>query len=137
MGAKTFIDTNVIVYANDRADIAKQDRAVSVVSSLIESGTGVVSTQVLMEYAAVATRKLGQPRAAITRQTVVLERLEVVAVSGAMLRDGLAISERYRISFWDGVIIAAAVAARCSEIVSEDFSRDVTYHGVRVTNPFD
>ena len=137
MGAKTFIDTNVIVYANDRADIAKQDRAVSVVSSLIESGTGVVSMQVLMEYAAVATRKLGQPRAAITRQTVVLERLEVVAVSGAMIRDGLAISERYRISFWDGVIIAAAVAARCSEIVSEDFSRDVTYHGVRVTNPFD
>ena len=136
MGAKTFIDTNVIVYANDRADIAKQDRAVSVVSSLIESGTGVVSTQVLMEYAAVATRRLGQPRAAITRQTVVLERLEVVAVSGAMIRDGLAISERYRISFWDGVIIAAAVAARCSEILSEDFSCDVTYHGVRVTNPF-
>lgn len=136
MGAKTFIDTNVIVYANDRADIAKQDRAVTVVSSLIESGTGVVSTQVLMEYAAVATRKLGQSRAAITRQMIVLERLEVVAVSGAIIRDGLAISERYRISLWDGVIIAAAAAARCSEILSEDFGRDVTYHGVRVTNPF-
>ena len=137
MGAKTFIDTNVIVYANDRADIAKQDRAVTVVSSLIESGNGVISTQVLMEYAAVATRKLGQPRAAITRRTVVLEQLEVVAVSGAILRDGPAISERYRISFGDGVIIAAAVAARCSEILGADFSRDVTYHGVRVTNPFD
>ena len=80
-----------------------------------------------MEYAAVATRKLGQSRTAITRRTIVIERLEVVAVSEAMIRDGPAISERYRISLWDGVIIAAA--APCSEILSEDFGRDVTYHG--------
>ena len=136
MSDKIFIDTNVVVYANDRADRAKQDRAVTVVSSLIEGGHGVISTQVLMEYAAVAVRTLRQPREAITRQTIILERLEVVAVSGAMIREGLALSERYRISLWDGVIVAAALSARCVEILSEDLGHDSVYHGVRVTNPF-
>lgn len=77
---KAFFDTNVVGYANDTADQAKQDRAITLVRAGIAEGWGVVSTQVLTEYAAVASKKLGQDRMAITRQTVVLERLEVVVV---------------------------------------------------------
>jgi predicted nucleic acid-binding protein len=133
---KSFIDTNVIVYANDAADADKQGRAVEVVRELLESGGGVISTQVLMEYAAVATHKLGQSRAAVSRQIVNLERMEVVPVGAELIREGLEMAESHTLSSWDGVIIAAAAAAQCTEIISEGFSHGTRLAGVRVRNPF-
>ena len=134
--SKQFIDTNIIVYANDAADPAKQKRAIEVVASLMRSGEGVISTQVLMEYAAVAVSKLGQPVGAIDRQLFLLERLEIVQVTRELIQQGLDLSESFRLSFWDGVILAAAVAARCDVLLSEDFSAGRKYAGVEVKNPF-
>ena len=134
--AKTFLDTNILVYANDRADRDKQERALSVVERHLREGTGVISTQVLMEYTAVAAVKLGQVRAAVARQTVILERFEVVSVTGQVIRNGHELAEDFQISFWDGVILAAAMAARCDYLVSEDFSEGRSYGGVTVFNPF-
>ncbi len=133
---KEFLDTNILVYANDRAAHEKQNAAISLVKGLISSGSGVLSTQVQMEYAAVATGKLGQPREAITRQLFVLERLEVVPVSGEIVRNGLEFSETFGVSFWDAVILAAAHAARCETLWSEDFEHNRLYGSVRVRNPF-
>lgn len=133
---KTFVDTNVVVYANDRADEQKQERALAVVTDLMRSGRGVISTQVLMEYTAVAFRKLGQPREAVTRQTLVLERLEVVGVTGELIRTGHQLAEEHGLSFWDGVIVAAAAVARCDRIVSENFEGERRYAGMVVVNPF-
>ncbi len=133
---KVFIDTNVVVHANDRADAARQERAINLVSEAIRTGTGVISTQVLLEYAAVATRKLGQSRDAVTRQLFVLERLEVVPVTGTTIRNALELSERYIISIWDATIITAAQTARCDTIWSEDLSADQYYGGVAVRDPF-
>ncbi len=82
---KEFIDTNIVVYANDAADPRKQDRAIELIRRLIETGNGVVSSQVLVEYTAVATGKLGQPHEAVTRQLFNLERLEVVLVNGTLI----------------------------------------------------
>ncbi len=134
--SKQFIDTNIIVYANDAADPAKQKRAIEVVASLMRSGEGVISTQVLMEYAAVAVSKLGQPVGAIDRQLFLLERLEIVQVTRELIQQGLDLSESFRLSFWDGVILAAAVAARCDVLLSEDLSAGRKYAGVEVRNPF-
>jgi predicted nucleic acid-binding protein len=134
--SKQFIDTNIIVYANDAADPAKQKRAIEVVASLMRSGEGVISTQVLMEYAAVAVSKLGQPVGAIDRQLFLLERLEIVQVTRELIQQGLDLSESFRLSFWDGVILAAAVAARCDVLLSEDLSAGRKYAGVAVRNPF-
>ncbi|MEX2442755.1 MAG: PIN domain-containing protein [Alkalispirochaeta sp.] len=133
---KSFIDINVIVYANDRADSAKQERSLAVVAELIRSGRGVISTQVLMEYTAVAIRKLGQSRAAITRQTILLERLEVVGITGELIRTGHQLAEEHSLSFWDGVIVAAAAAARCDRIISEGFDPGRLYAGIAVVNPY-
>lgn len=133
---KEFLDTNILVYANDRAAEEKQNAAISLIKGLISSGSGVLSTQVQMEYAAVAKGKLGQPREAITRQLFVLERLEVVAVSGEIVRNGLELSEAFGVSFWDAVILAAAHAARCETLWSEDFQHDRLYGSVRVRNLF-
>jgi predicted nucleic acid-binding protein len=133
---KEFLDTNILVYANDRATEEKQKAAISLVKGLISSGSGVLSTQVQMEYAAVAAGKLGQPREAITRQLFLLERLEVVSVSGEIIRNGLELSETFGVSFWDAVILAAAHTARCETLWSEDFQHDRLYGSVRVRNPF-
>ncbi len=133
---KTFLDTNVIVYANDRADSAKQEVSLAVTAELIRSGRGVISTQVLMEYTAVAIRKLGQSRAAVARQTTLLERLEVVGVTGELIRTGHQLAEEHSLSFWDGVIVAAAAAARCDRILSEDFDPARKYAGIAVVNPY-
>ena len=77
MNVKTFLDTNIFVYANDGRDEAKQREAISTVGRALRESNGVVSTQVLMEYAAVAMAKLGQARPAIIRQLLAMERLKV------------------------------------------------------------
>ena len=134
--AKEFLDTNIVVYANDAADSAKQAQAIELVERLIRTGTGVVSTQVLMEYAAVATKKLGQPRDAINRQLLILERLEVVLVSGSLIRNGLELAAALGVSFWDSVIVCAAQSALCDCIWSEDLSSGQFFSGVEIRNPF-
>lgn len=134
--SKAFIDTSIIVYANDAADPRKQDRAIALVQSALIEGWGVISTQVLMEYSAVAIRRLGQTRETISRQTVAIERMEVITVSPAIIRDGLEYHETYEISLWDAVIIAAAAAARCDTLWSEDLCDGTRYAGVGVRNPF-
>ncbi|MFP4614188.1 MAG: PIN domain-containing protein [Spirochaetaceae bacterium] len=134
--SKAFIDTNVVVYANDAADTGKQNTAISLITRALSEGWGVVSTQVMMEYAAVASNRLGQPRDAVTRQTFVLERFEVVAVSPEIIRNGLEFAAQYRLSLWDGVILAAAHAARCDLLYSEDFAAGRLYAGIEVRNPF-
>ena len=134
--SKVFIDTNVVVYANDARDPVRQQRAVEVVSETIRSGSGVVSTQVLQEYAAVAAGKLGQGLDAILRQLHALEALEVVAVDAALIRRSVEMAERYRISHWDACILAAAEAARCGTLLSEDLNPGQLYADTRVVNPF-
>ncbi|MFP4153232.1 MAG: PIN domain-containing protein [Alkalispirochaeta sp.] len=134
---KSFIDTNIVVYANDRGDPQKQERALAVVAELIRSGAGVLSTQALLEYTAVAIRKLGQSRTAITRQTTILERLEVVGVTGELIRTGHQLAEEHGLSIWDGVIVAAAAAARCDRIISVAFDVERRYAGMAVINPFE
>ncbi|MFW6212428.1 MAG: PIN domain-containing protein [Spirochaetota bacterium] len=134
--SKHFIDTNVIVYANDSANPDKQERAIECVSSHMRDGTGVLSTQVLMEYTAVAVSKLGQKREVVTAQLDLLDRLEVVQVNGALIRRALELLPRFSLSFWDAVILSAAITARCPVLLTEDLSHGQTLAGVEVRNPF-
>jgi predicted nucleic acid-binding protein len=135
-GERVFIDTNVVVYANDRREPKRQRIAIDKIGELMRRGTGVISTQVLMEYGAVANRKLGQSQEAIARQTVLLEKLDVVTVTGTLIRNGLELVEAEGVSFWDGVILAAALAANCDTLLSEDFGDGRRYAGMIVRNPF-
>lgn len=133
---KIFIDTNLLVYANDRRDPVKQKKAIAIVSDLMRTGNGVVSTQVLQEYAAVALTKLGQRQDVVLRQLLLLEELEVQPLSPAIIRRGVEIKATYAISFWDASIIAAAEHAECRQIYSEDLNTGQFYAGITVVNPF-
>ena len=134
---KVFLDTNVVVYANDARDQEKQERAIDIVSEAIHTSTGVISTQVLQEYAVVAATKLNQEEEAILRQLLALETLEVVVVGPPLIRRAVEMSGRYRISQWDASILAAAEAAHCPLLLSEDLNAGQFYAATRVENPFD
>jgi len=131
-----FIDTNIIVYANDVRDEDKQARALEVITGYLKSGTGVISTQVLQEYAHVALTKLHQRQDVILRQLVLLEELKVIQQSPVLIRRAVEIKAAYRISFWDACIIAAAEYAKCSMILSEDMNTGQFYSGIAMQNPF-
>ena len=133
---KVFVDTNVIVYANDPRDQVKQAAAIDCIRRTIRDGTGAISTQVLLEYAAVAVSKLRHDLATVFRQLQLLEAFEVVVMTPPLVRLALEIQARYRIEFWDASIIAAASSANCSLLLSEDLNAGQVYSGVRVENPF-
>jgi predicted nucleic acid-binding protein len=133
---KTFIDTNIIIYANDARDEQKQKRALAIVAEHMRLGTGVISTQVLQEYAHVALNKLHQRQDVILRQLVLLEGLEVIPQNPALIRRSVEIKATYQISFWDACIISAAEHAKCNIILSEDLNNGQFYSGIAMENPF-
>jgi len=133
---KVFLDTNLIVYANDARDAQKQARAIELVHATMREGTGVISTQVMQEYAVVAHGKLRQDPDAILRQLLLLESLEVVQITSALIRRALELQFRYQIDYWDASILAAAEYARCHVLWSEDLNPGQLYATVHVENPF-
>lgn len=133
---KTFIDTNIIVYANDKKDPVKQQKAITIVKDFMDSGFGVLSTQVLQEYAVTGLRKLNQRRDVIIRNLVLLESMEVVLPTPKLVQKAVELRELYQISFWDACIIAQAESAECETILSEDLDPGQFYSGIRLVNPF-
>lgn len=134
---KCFIDTNIVVYANDARDKEKQAAALVQVAEIMKSGTGVISTQVLQEYAHVALNKLHQRQDVILRQLVLLEEgLEVIQQTPALIRRAVEMKAAYQLGFWDACIISAAEFAKCHTILSEDMNTGQFYSGIAMRNPF-
>jgi predicted nucleic acid-binding protein len=131
-----FLDTNLIVYANDRRDKKKQTRALDVIREEIRAGTGVVSIQVLQEYANTALNKLGQEPAIVLRQLTLLEALTVVSPEPPMVRRAVELKALFQLSFWDASILAAAESAGCRHLLSEDLNDGQAFGSIRVINPF-
>lgn len=131
-GAEVFFDTNVILYLLS-ADIAKADRA----EELLAVG-GIVSVQVLNEFTAVASRKLRMTWAEIRE---VLAQIRMVCPVEAMTADthdrALMVAERYGLSFYDALIVAAALLAGCKTLYSEDMQDgQVIERQITIRNPF-
>ena len=134
--AKVFLDSNVVVYAMDTREPAKQARARSLIASLDSDTLGVISTQVLCETYHVATRKLGLEPLAVKHILLRFERLEVVAMTPELVRQAIDCSILNSISLWDGLIVAAAASANCVTLWTEDLNPGQVIMGVRVENPF-
>ena len=132
-----FIDTNLIVYANDQRDARKQERALDVIQSALRNRTGVVSIQVLQEYANTALNKLHQAKPVVLRQLALLERLIVVRPDPGMVRRAVELTSLFALSFWDASILAAAESAGCTRLLSEDLNAGQAYGSVLVKNPLE
>ena len=137
MTERTFVDTNVWVYAVDQADPAKHARALALLTPSPETDL-VVSTQVLMEFYVVVTRKLGAPLLEDAAQAMVNEmaRLPVVPADAQLVVSAISGSREWHISLWDALIVRAAEISGCGRILSEDLANGAVYGSVRVENPF-
>jgi predicted nucleic acid-binding protein len=137
MASRTFVDTNVLVYLFDSDSPDKQSRARAALQQALERGAVVISTQVLQEFFVTVTRKLTRPLAARAAEAALrsLMELSVVQIDPELVLAAALSSRRDRISFWDSLILAAASAAGCQEVLSEDLQHGQSFAGVRVANP--
>ena len=136
MPGKVFVDANIFAYAQDAGSPEKQLRSRELIAQLIESGDGVISTQVLQEFYVAATRKLGVAPLAAKGVLKTFSVFEVVQVSPELIQEAIDCSILNEVSFWDGLILAAASAAGCSTLVTEDLNAGQIILGVKVHNPF-
>jgi predicted nucleic acid-binding protein len=136
MPARTFFDTNILIYADDKDEPVKRRRSVNLVEEHRRARTGVVSPQVLQEYFVTATRKLRLDPAIARRKVELLSEFDV---SFPEISDILAAIDLHRLhdfSFWDALILRTAKQAGCSILLSEDMQAGREVDGLRIVNPF-
>jgi predicted nucleic acid-binding protein len=138
MSVKSFVDSNVLLYAHDREAGEKGAAAKELLRRLWKEQQGVLSTQVLQEFCVNVRKKFRQPMSSTQLRDAVLVYGNwplVVNTASSVLR-GLEIEQRYQLSFWDSMILQAAEISGCEVLYSEDFSHGQQYAGVRAINPF-
>lgn len=135
---RSFVDTNVVAYAYDAASEVKRAAARPLIQELWESRRGCVSIQVLQELFVILTRRLAQPLEVETAQraTRTMSHWVVHSPSVEDVDAAIRLHERYRISFWDAMIVQSAVQLGCDVLYSEDMNAGQRYDGVLVVNPF-
>jgi len=136
MTSKIFIDTNLLVCALDKADPEKQVKARELLRKIESDCLGVISTQVLQEYYVVATRKLKVKPELMKKIISSLSKYEIVVINQPIIEKAIDISMSNKISFWDALIVASAVAARCRIIWTEDLNQGQSISKIKIENPF-
>jgi predicted nucleic acid-binding protein len=132
MTAKSFADTNIVIYA-EGSDISKAQRATAILES-----SPVISSQVVTETISTLTRKY---RFTLTEAHEVaiglIDLCEVVPVGVDTIREAIRLAARYQLSHWDSLIVAAALIAGCETLYSEDLQHNQSFDDhLRVINPF-
>ena len=138
MNDKLFLDTNILVYAYDSSEPAKQTTAQTLLTQGMEQENAVLSAQVLGEFFVVITRRIPMPLAANEAEQLIdlLSILPVVEIDQMLVKSAVAAHSKLQISYWDALIVCAAERAGCQKILSEDLNAGQDYRGVRVENPF-
>jgi predicted nucleic acid-binding protein len=133
-----FVDTNVLVYAWDDADPAKQERASDWIDHLWDEGSGRLSFQVMQELYVTLTRKLAPGLNPEETRAYIRDLMawRPVSIGPLVLEHAWSVEQRYGISFWDALIVAAAGSASCETLLTEDLQHDAVLEGVRVVSPF-
>jgi predicted nucleic acid-binding protein len=138
MSDRTFVDTNVLIYAHDVDAGRKHDIAQDLLRTLWVDRAGMLSTQVLQEFYVNATRKIRKPLAKPEARSVV-DTYAAWCVDGIGTADIVAafrIEDQARIGFWDALIVAVAARSGARRVVSEDLNAGQAIAGITVENPF-
>lgn len=139
IAGRCLVDTNVLVYAYDRSDRAKQKRAFEVLDRLAISGRGALSAQVLSEFFVVVTRKIPDPMPvedAVRSVENYLKAWPVLAITPPLIYEALRGTKQNGLPYWDALIWATAKLNQVSVILSEDFQDGRQLEGVLFLNPF-
>jgi predicted nucleic acid-binding protein len=138
MIAKSFVDSNILIYAHDADSGSKQRQAADQLNRLWTSGTGLLSTQVLQEFYVNVTRKIAVPLSATAAREVVRDYALWIPspTTAATVARASEISEVWRISFWDAMILAAAEQNGAERLLTEDLNAGEKIAGIEIVNPF-
>ena len=135
---KVFVDTNVLIYAHDNSAGRKHEVARNQILALWEEGHGLLSTQVLQEFCLGITRKIPTPVSLTVGRKIIEDLLawEVVINDGTSVLAAIDIQGRYHLSFWDSLIVQAALRGGAMVLLSEDLAHGQVIQGVTIQNPF-
>ena len=139
MSAKHFLDTNVFVYSFDQSQPGKRERALALIAEALQSGEGLISTQVIQEFLNVATRKFATPMKTADCQAYlvkVMHPLCQVYPDLALYETSLDIQQETEYSFYDSLILAGALRGGCELLYSEDLQNGQQVRGIQIINPF-
>lgn len=138
MSDRSFLDTNILIYAYDRDAGQKREQAAELISALWKQRSGILSTQVLQEFYVNVTRKIPTPLSPAKARDIVCKYLTwpLVENNGASVLTASEIQERFLLSFWDALILAAAREGGAKEVISEDLNHGQIILGLTIRNPF-
>jgi predicted nucleic acid-binding protein len=135
---RSFLDTNVLVYAVDEDVQRKKEAADRLIEEEALAGRAILSTQVLQEFYVVSTRRLKRPLSPERAERAVraLATLPVVPIDPRIILAAIARVHRMTVSFWDALIIDAAIAGGATTLYSEDLQDGLEIDGLTIRNPF-
>lgn len=133
-----FVDTNILIYAEDRDAGRKHDVARDLIVALWNDRDGALSVQVLQEFFVNVTRKLKRPMKSARAREIVDEYLTwtVVENTGRLLTAAIELHQRAKLSFWDAMVVQAALESGCDRLYSEDLNHGQRFGAVVIVNPF-
>jgi predicted nucleic acid-binding protein len=137
MNVRSFFDTNILVYADDKdSPPTKRRRATDLITEHLGLGTGVVSAQVLQEYFFTITRKMGEDARVARRKVELFAEFDVVITNVSDILAAIDLHLIHEFSFWDALIVRCAKQAGCSVLLTEDMQDKREIDGLRIVNPF-
>jgi predicted nucleic acid-binding protein len=136
MTGPCFVDANVFLYARDPRDVHKQERAAQWIDLLWRERLGRTSAQAIAEFYVVATRKFAIPAQLAWHQVERYLTWKPHPVDDTLLRRAREIEQRYRLSWWDSMIVAAAQLQDCVLLLTEDLQDGAAFGAVTVRSPF-
>lgn len=131
-----FVDTNVLLYSIDDRDKGRQDVAIRLLSKLDQSRTGVISTQVALEFTYNLTRKFKVSRATAGLMTTAFLKWKVVESDVPLVMLAMARSAQSDLSIWDSMVVEAALRAGAQTLYTEDLNHGQRFGPLQVVNPF-
>jgi len=139
MSVKYFLDTNILVYSFSKKDTTKRKKAVALIDEAFSKNRGCISFQVIQEFFNVALIKFAVPMSYKDCQNFLrtaLEPLCEVHSTVMLYYQTLDIADRWRFSFYDSMIVAAALQAGCDILYSEDLPHGQKIQDLKIINPF-
>ncbi len=139
MNGRFFLDTNVFVYSFDESVPAKAQRARQLIRRAVATRKGMVSYQVVQEFFNVALRRFAQPMTVGDAEqylTTVFRPLMAIHSSQALFGEALRLNNKFRLSWYDSLIVAAAIEGQSSVLYSEDLQHGQRFGDLEIENPF-
>lgn len=138
MNDKYFIDSNILIYAHDSSEKVKQRISQKLIFEGILKEKMVISAQVLSEFFVITTKKITKPLpvSIVKKEIELLRALQVVEIDTDLILLAIDLSQKYKLSYWDSLIISAAKRSNCTILYTEDLNAGQEIDSIKIINPF-